>query len=272
MRGDAQRVEQRVDACVERDAAHAVQLAVVADVLAGGEPRIYPARVGQHADRRRTAARSRTTSAPPTRRAARRPGTTSVASIRSTVVLPAPFGPSRPVISPSGAANETPSTARPRCRGRSALTSALDGDHGAAPSRSGHSGGRVLFAKWSTQSAAACRNPGRRRTRRRGAARRRAATRCGRSRGRRRAGCWAASSPLARRWRAASPGRARPIGSASGCRSRPAWSRRRAGCPSARRAHREQPLRERRACARRASAVAASPGVMRGTSSAQVTE
>ena len=36
-----------------------------------------------------------------------RSGMTSVASMRSSVVLPAPFGPSRPVIAPSAAVNET---------------------------------------------------------------------------------------------------------------------------------------------------------------------
>src|SRR5258705_11216811 len=38
-------------------------------------------------------------------------GVTSVASMRCSVVLPAPFGPSRPVIAPSAARKLTPSTA-----------------------------------------------------------------------------------------------------------------------------------------------------------------
>ena len=39
-------------------------------------------------------------------------GRMSVYSMRSVVVLPAPLGPSRPVISPSRALNDTPCTAR----------------------------------------------------------------------------------------------------------------------------------------------------------------
>jgi hypothetical protein len=38
-------------------------------------------------------------------------GITSVESIRRSVVLPAPFGPRRPVIARSGAVKATPSTA-----------------------------------------------------------------------------------------------------------------------------------------------------------------
>ena len=67
--------------------------------------------------------------------------------MRSSVVLPAPFGPSSPVISPSGAANETPSTALHLAVLAERLGEPVDRDHRRGPRRSGHSGGRALFSK-----------------------------------------------------------------------------------------------------------------------------
>ena len=96
--------------------------AVVDDVLARREPRVEAARVAEHAHARQRLAR------PLRRRRCRRParrpasGAISPASMRSVVVLPAPFGPSRPVMRPSGALKLTSrtacTTARRRARGR----------------------------------------------------------------------------------------------------------------------------------------------------------
>ena len=78
--------------------------AVVDDVLARGQARVEAARVREHAHPREHLARAVATSMPST---AHRPasGAMSAASMRSVVVLPAPFGPSRPVIEPFGASN-----------------------------------------------------------------------------------------------------------------------------------------------------------------------
>jgi hypothetical protein len=60
--------------------------------------------------RRRTAPASRTTSRPPTR-ATPASGRSSVASTRTAVVLPAPFGPSTPSTVPGRTARSTPASA-----------------------------------------------------------------------------------------------------------------------------------------------------------------
>ena len=80
-------------------------------------------------------------------------GIINVASMRNSVVLPAPFGPSSPVMAPSPAVNATPSTACTSPWRPNALASWCDFDQGRAPRRSGHSGGRPLFSKCSTQEA-----------------------------------------------------------------------------------------------------------------------
>ncbi len=110
------RLGQPLDRCVDAVVAQAAQPTVVADVLAGGQPDVQAAGIGQHAEPlahgHRLDRRCRG------RRRARGPrrARTSVAIIRSVVVLPAPFGPSRPVVSPSAAAKDTPRTASTRAR------------------------------------------------------------------------------------------------------------------------------------------------------------
>ena len=83
---------------VERRAGEAAQLAVVGDVLARGEPRVEAARVRQHADAR--AHGERVAAARRGRRPAPCPAWAPRACeiMRSVVVLPAPLGPSRPVM------------------------------------------------------------------------------------------------------------------------------------------------------------------------------
>ncbi len=142
-----------------RAPARPCSVAVVADVLARGEARIEAARVGQHADplahrvavahdveaRRRCAV-------PPS-------GTISVASMRSSVVLPAPLGPSRPVIWPSGATNDTSRTACTSPLLAERLDEAFDADHGRGARRSGHGSGGTLFSKCATHASGSLATP-----------------------------------------------------------------------------------------------------------------
>ena len=144
--------------CSSARAGKAVQRAVIADVLARGQARVEAARIRQHAD----AAAHRVAVGDDVEtvdaRACRRPGSTSVAIIRNSVVLPAPLGPSRPVIAPSGASNVTPRTAVHFAPLAERLGDAVDRDHGCGARRSGHEGGRFECSRKSMQAAAASRN------------------------------------------------------------------------------------------------------------------
>ena len=100
----------------DRRRIEAVQLAEVADVLARGQALVDAARVRQHAEALRAPASASSIASKPSTRTLPWSGDISVYSMRSVVVLPAPFGPSRPVISPSRAVKLTPRTA---CTGRS---------------------------------------------------------------------------------------------------------------------------------------------------------
>ena len=118
--------------------AQPVQAAVVDDVLARRQPRVQAAGVAQHAHARQRGARLL---APRRcRRPAPRPasGSISAASMRSVVVLPAPLGPSRPVMRPSSAVKSTPCTACTTRAWRAAATAErlgrlLDFDHRPTP-------------------------------------------------------------------------------------------------------------------------------------------
>ena len=115
-----------------------MQLREVGDVLARGQSLVQAARIGQH-----------TEPAAHRERVARcidaidqtwpRSGFSSVYSMRSVVVLPAPLGPSRPVISPSRALKVTSCD---RDLVPEGLVQLLDLDHGAAPLKSMNAGMR----------------------------------------------------------------------------------------------------------------------------------
>ena len=107
----ADELEQLVDALAQRRAGHAVDAPLEQEVLAAGRLPVDARVLRDVADRAlRTRFGWRTTSSPAT---SARPesGCVSVASVRTVVDLPAPFGPSRPNTSPSRTANETPSSA-----------------------------------------------------------------------------------------------------------------------------------------------------------------
>ena len=74
-------------------------------------------------------------------------GTMSVASMRSSVVLPAPLGPSRPVICAVGRRERHVAHGVDFAVLAERLGQAFDADHGCGSSRSGHSGGGALFSK-----------------------------------------------------------------------------------------------------------------------------
>ena len=155
---ESERVRAAVGAPLQLGAGEPVQRAVVADVLARGQARVEAPRVRQHADAlaHRVAiahdVESGDVAPPPS-------GTISVDSIRSNVVLPAPLGPSSPVIDPSGAVNETSRTARTSPCLPNDFVDGGDVDHGFGARRSGHSGGRRLFARNATQASASSANP-----------------------------------------------------------------------------------------------------------------
>ena len=116
-------------------ARHAVQRAVVDDVLARGQARIEAARIGQHAHARQHLARPRDDVDAVDRASCRRRARSAPASMRSVVVLPAPFGPSRPVMRPSGASKPTSrrrAHARAPRRGRAARAAARPPSRGTA--------------------------------------------------------------------------------------------------------------------------------------------
>ncbi len=167
-----------------------VQRAVVADVLARGQARVQPARVRQHADalaHREAVAQDVEVAR---RFAVPASGVTSVASMRSSVVLPAPFGPSRPVISPSGAMNETSSHRAHFALLAERLAEPFDADHGDGARRFGNNGGGTLFSK--CDDAGRCEPCDARVLDERGDEARPAGVRtrrCGRSRARRCGGC-----------------------------------------------------------------------------------
>ena len=73
-------------------------------------PWVCPIACGTYPIRLRTPSGSRSRSAPATT-AVPEVGRSSVVSIRSVVVLPAPFGPRKPTISPSSTVRSTPRTA-----------------------------------------------------------------------------------------------------------------------------------------------------------------
>ena len=107
----ADELEHLVDPEPLRLAGDAVELGEVAEVVVRGEPLVEAAVAAEDvADPLAHLARVATTSWPSTR-ASPLVGSRRVISILIVVVLPAPFGPSRPKSSPRSTANETPRTA-----------------------------------------------------------------------------------------------------------------------------------------------------------------
>ena len=144
--------DELVDPRVERGAGETVQRAVVADVLAGGEPRVEPARVRQHADAPangvavaddvvavdawRARVRDHQRREHPQER-----GLAGAVRTEQSGDL-AVGGGERDAV--DGAHLAVPAER---------LGQVLDDDQGRAPSRSGQSGGRGLFSKCSTHEA-----------------------------------------------------------------------------------------------------------------------
>ena len=103
------------DALAEPRVAEALQRAEVCDVLPRGQVAVETGRVRQHAQMRRARRRSRRGCRCPSMRALPPSGVSTPYSMRSVVDLPAPFGPSSPVICAVGARETTP-RAPPRWR------------------------------------------------------------------------------------------------------------------------------------------------------------
>ena len=104
-------LEQVLDALLDLAAAHAEDAALEAQVLAAGERDVDAVLLLDDAD---PAPDARGVAADVEVRDPRRPESAraSVVRILTAVVLPAPFGPSRPKIVPSGTENVSPSSAR----------------------------------------------------------------------------------------------------------------------------------------------------------------
>ena len=109
--GQADDLEELGDPVAQRPAAHAVELAEEDEVLAGGQVRVDRQVLGHVADGGLGRGRARDRSAGRRRRPRRRPGVRRPQIIEIVVVLPAPFGPSRPYVSPGAISKPTPSTA-----------------------------------------------------------------------------------------------------------------------------------------------------------------
>ena len=109
--GEAELLEQLVDARGQRAAAQPVDLALQAQVLAAGGLAVDARALADDADRAPHGGRVATTSWPATR-ARPESARDSVVRIRTVVDLPAPFGPSSAKIVPPGTARLRPSSAR----------------------------------------------------------------------------------------------------------------------------------------------------------------
>ena len=160
MAASPERPDELVDPRVERTSGETLQRAVIADVLPGGEARVESARVRKHADASGGRRSGRGRRRAPSMLARPLSGIMSVASIRRSVVLPAPFGPSSPVISTVGRGERHAVDGAHFAAAAERLGQILDDDQVRAPRRSGQSGGRRLFSKCSTQDAGSVANVG----------------------------------------------------------------------------------------------------------------
>ena len=119
VRDDAVGRVGRASNCSSSSSARAVDLAAgevreLADqreVLAAGEVLVDRGVLAGEADAAPAPAAGPSRTSTPSTRAVPPSGRSSVVSMRTTVVLPAPLGPSRPSTVPSGTSNETPFTA-----------------------------------------------------------------------------------------------------------------------------------------------------------------
>ena len=110
-RGEVDQLEQLVDAPLALRARHAVELRAQLEVLAAGEDGVEGRLLEDDADRSGAPCRARRVTEWPSTSAVPDVGLTMVVSMPTVVVLPAPFGPSRPKISPCSTVRSRPSTA-----------------------------------------------------------------------------------------------------------------------------------------------------------------